>query len=134
MARPSKLNEQLIADMADNLKIGLPVSSCCDLLMITQPSYNNWIRQGEEDVTNEVDSLYASFFLVIKKARVEFEAMALKDIQSGRPGWQGMAWVLERTNQKYMPKQEFVAEEGKVNVILGGKIKEIKRNDGADKQ
>ena len=28
-----------------------------------------------------------------------------------------------------MPKQEFVAEEGKVQVVLGGKIKEIKQND-----
>ena len=131
MARPSKLNEELINQMADNLRIGLPIISCCDLLGITDMSHSNWMRQGEEDYKADIDSLFADYFYTIKKSRAEFEHRALTDIQSGRPGWQGMAWVLERTNQKYMPKQEFVAEDGKVNVVLGGKIKEIKRNDNA---
>ena len=133
MARPSKLNEELIDKFAEKLKKGLPVTSVCDLLMVTQPSYNNWLRQGEQDLNDEQETLFSSFFLMVKKSRAEFEEEALEDIGSGRPGWQGKAWVLERTNQKYMPKQEIVAEEGKVQVILGSgganKIKEVKRND-----
>ena len=129
MGRPSKLNKQLIDDMADNLRVGLPIISCCDLLGITQPCHQNWMTIGEEDYNNDVESLHAEYFMTIKKGRAEFEKKALSDIQSGRPGWQGMAWVLERTNQKYMPKQEVVAEEGKVNVIIGGKVKDIKHND-----
>lgn len=133
MARPSKLNEQLIEQFAEKLRKGLPVTSVCDLLMVTQPSYNNWLRQGEQDLNDEQETLFSSFFLMVKKSRAEFEEEALEDIGSGRPGWQGKAWVLERTNQKYMPKQEVIAEEGKVQVILGSgganKIKEIKRND-----
>ena len=131
MGRPSKLTEELIEEMADNLRIGLPVTSCCDLLGITDMSHSNWMSQGKDDYSNDVDSLYAVYFYTIKKSRAEFEKSALEDIGSGRPGWQGKAWVLERTNQKYMPKQEFVAEEGKVQVVLGGKIKDIKRNDNA---
>lgn len=129
MARPSKLNEQLINDMAAELEIGMPITSACDLLCITQPCHSNWMQQGEEDTANGIDSLYSSYFITIKKSRAKFEHDSLIDIRSGRPGWQGAAWVLERTNQKYMPKQEFVAEEGKVQVVLGGKIKDIKRND-----
>ena len=129
--RPSKLNEKLIEDMAAELSIGMPITSACDYLVITQKSHSNWMQQGELDVENNIDSLYATYFLTIKKSRSKFEHEALIDIGSGRPGWQGKAWVLERTNQKYMPKQEFVAEEGKVQVVLGGKIKEIKKNDGA---
>ena len=133
MARPSKLNEELIDKFTEKLKKGLPVTSVCDLLMVTQPSYNNWLRQGEQDLNDEQETLFSSFFLMVKKSRAEFEEEALEDIGSGRPGWQGKAWVLERTNQKYMPKQEIVAEEGKVQVILGSgganKIKEVKRND-----
>jgi len=129
MARPSKLTEELINEMYENLLVGLPIISCCDLLCITQPCHQNWMTIGEEDFKNEVESLHAKYFMTIKKGRADFEKKALKDIQTGRPGWQGMAWVLERTNQKYMPKQEVVAEEGKVNVIIGGKVKEVKRND-----
>ena len=127
--RPSKLTEKLIEQMHSKLIKGLPISSCCDLLLITNRSHTNWMQQGEADVEAGIETLYSAYFLTIKKSRAEFEEIALADIHSGRPGWQGAAWVLERTNQKYMPKQEFVAEEGKVNVILGGKIKEVKRND-----
>ena len=127
--RPSKLTEELIEKMYSKLIKGLPISSCCDLLGITTMSHSNWMSQGEDDYNHDIDSLFSSYFYTIKKGRAEFEEAALDDIGSGRAGWQGKAWVLERTNQKYMPKQEFVAEEGKVNVILGGKIKEVKRND-----
>lgn len=131
MGRPSKLNEELIELMASKLRKGLPISSCCDLLEITDMSHSNWMSQGKDDADAGIDSLFSRYFYTIKKARAEFEEIALDDIRSGRPGWQGCAWVLERTNQKYMPKQEFVAEEGKVQVVLGGKIKDIKRNDSA---
>lgn len=130
MAKPSKLTEELITLMSSKLRKGLPITSACDLLCITQPTHSNWTRQGEEDIANGIDSLYSSYFIAIKKSRAEFEEEALEDIGSGRPGWQGKAWVLERTNQKYMPKQEVVAEEGKVQVVLGGSIKNFKRNDG----
>ena len=129
MARPSKLNEQLINDLADNLRIGLPLISCCDLLGITTMSCSNWNKKGEEDFNNEIESLESLFFYTIKKAKAEFEKDALLDIGSGRPGWQGKAWILERVNQKYMPKQEITAgDDGKVTVVLGGKVKEIKNN------
>lgn len=123
----TKLNEQLIQDMASKLRKGLPISSCCDLLGITTMSHSNWMSQGELDYDADVESLFSSYFYTIKKSRAEFEEAALEDIRSGRPGWQGCAWVLERTNQKYMPKQEIVAEEGKVQVVLGGKAKDIKK-------
>ena len=43
---------------------------------------------------------------------------------------QGAAWVLERTRHDFMPKQEITAgEDGKVTVVLGGKIKDVKHND-----
>jgi len=130
MGRPSKLNDELIELMASKLRKGLPITSACDLLMITQPCHQNWMTQGEFDVEADVDTLYSRYFLTIKKARSEFEEEALEDIGSGRPGWQGKAWVLERTNQKYMPKQEIGAgPDGKVNVIIGGKVKDIKVKD-----
>ena len=43
-----------------------------------------------------------------------------------------MAWWLERTRPQYMPKQEITAgDDGKVTVVIGGKVREIKNNDPA---
>ena len=131
MARPSILNEQLIQRFCDKLRKGLAVQTTCDLLMVTQPSYNNWLRKGEEDLAAEnYDSIFASFFLEIKKAKAEFEEMASERIINGEAGWQGTSWWLERTNSKYMPKQAIEAntEDGKVTVVLGGKVKDIKKD------
>lgn len=130
MGCPSKLNEELISKFCEKLREGLSVQTSCDLLMITQPSFNNWLRRGEADIENEEDTIYSSFFLEIKKAKAEFEEFASKRIIYGEPGWQGTSWWLERTNQRYMPKQEVSAgPDGKVTVILGGKVKDIKNND-----
>lgn len=127
--RPSKLNEELISKVYELAFQGIPVTYICDSLLITQPSYNNWLRQGENDIKEEnYDTLYAQFFLTIKKGQADYVIDASKDIQSGRPGWQGRSWWLERTRQDFMPKQEITAgDDGKVTVVLGGKVKEIKK-------
>ena len=129
--RPSKLNDELIQQIYENLKQGLPVRYTCDLLCITQPSFNNWMKQGEQDINDEnYDSLFAQLFITIKKGQAEFVKEAMLDIRSGRPGWQGQSWWLERTRQDFMPKQEITAgDDGKVTVVLGGKVKDIKHNN-----
>jgi hypothetical protein len=126
MARPSKLNEQLIEQMCEKFRKGLSTKTTCDLLMITQPSFNNWLRVGEEDANNERDTIFTTFFLEIKKAKAEFEEKASERIIKGESGWQGTCWWLERTNKDYMPKQAIEAngEDGRVTVVLGGKVKQ----------
>lgn len=132
--QPSKLTEELIDELYNHLKQGLPVRYTCDLLCITQPSFSNWMRQGEADVNSgNFETLHATLFIAIKKGQAEFVSESLTDIRSGRPGWQGSAWVLERTRQDFMPRQEINAgEDGKVQVILGGKLKEIKKGTVTD--
>jgi len=130
MARPSKLNSELIANMASKLKKGLPLTTVCDLFGVSMMSCSTWNRKGEEDLANEVESLEAEFSYTIKKAKAEFEEIACEKITGGVPGWQGMAWFLERTRPQYMPKQEITAgDDGKVTVVLGGKVKEVKSHD-----
>lgn len=129
MARPSKLNEELIINIGKNLAKGLPLITTCDLLGITTMSISNWSKIGEDDFNNDIDSLYSDLFYTIKKSKAEFESFANDRIVNGEQGWQGTAWWLERTRPQYMPKQEIVADEGKVQVVLGGKVKEVKKNE-----
>lgn len=129
MARPTKLNEELIQQFVEELSEGMSIIHACDLLMVTQPSFHNWMRQGEEDINNEnYDSIYASFFLQIKKAHAMYIKKSCKLINEGRQNWQSIAWWLERTDQSFMPKQQIQADEdGKVQVIIGGKEKISKK-------
>lgn len=130
MGRPSKLNDELIDKMYEKIKKGLPVHYTCDLFSITYQSHLNWLKQGESDFNADVDSLEARYFDMIKKGQAEYVDDALTDIRSGRPGWQGAAWCLERTRRDFQPTQQIDAgPDGKVNVIIGGKVKDIKTND-----
>lgn len=127
MARPSKLNEQLIKDMAAEVEEGTPIVYVCDLFGVTSQAYYYWMEQGEQDYKDENDSIYSSFFDSIKKAYAKYVIDSRKRIKKGEPGWQGTAWWLERTNNKFMPKQQIQADEdGKVTVVIGGKPKQTK--------
>lgn len=122
MARPSKLNEELINNFAAEIEDGLPITYVCDLFGVTSVSYFNWMKIGEADFNNEEETLYAQFFNTIKKSYAKFIKASHKGIREGDKGWQGVCWWLERTNANFMPKQEIQAgDDGKVQVIIGGK-------------
>ena len=131
MARPSKLNEELINKMSSDIEEGLPINYTCDLYGITRMSHSNWMKQGEEDYENEIETLHAQYFYTIKKAQATYVKNAGREIRKGEAGWQGKAWWLERTRQDFMPKQAIEAntDDGKVTVVLGGKVKDVKKDD-----
>lgn len=130
--QPTKLNEQLIYDMCDKIRNGLPITYTCEYFGITIMSHSNWLRRGENDIAegNE-DTIYAQYFYLIKKAHAEFVEQSLNTIRLLPKNWQAIAWWLERTDRNFMPKQQIEAntEDGKVTVVLGGKVKELNKNN-----
>lgn len=130
MARPTVLNEELIEKMAEQIAEGLPKCYTCDLFGVIESSFDLWMEKGLEDYKNEIDSIYSTLWTAIKNAHARHISESMKVIKRGAPGWQGTAWWLERTNTKFMPKQQIQADDdGKVNVIIGGKVKDIKRDN-----
>lgn len=122
----TKLTEELIAKMSAEIADGLPVIYACDLLGVHETSYHQWMKQGEDDFLNDVESLYALFWSSIKNACAQHVKDSKKRIKDGNPGWQGTAWWLERTNNFFMPKQQIQpGDDGKVVVNIGGKVKDI---------
>lgn len=124
----NKLTDELIDRLAAEIEDGLPVSYTCDLLGVYRPVFFNWIQHGEDDIkAGETETQWAKLYATIKKAYATFVLNAKRRIHDGKPGWQGTAWWLERTNKDFMPKQQVQADdEGKVQVIIGGKQKDIK--------
>ena len=70
-------------------------------------------------------------FYEIKKAHAEFIEQSLNTIRMLPKNWQAIAWWLERTDRNFMPKQQIEAntDDGKVTVVLGGKIKEVNKTN-----
>lgn len=124
----TKLTPELIKNMAAEIADGLPVCYTCDLFGVVEASYHNWMRQGQEDYEQDKETIHAQLFSEIKKSYAQYVNTSKKRIHSGTPGWQGTAWWLERTNSFFMPKQQITPDEdGKVNVIIGGKVKDIQK-------
>jgi len=130
MARPTKLTEELIERFCEEVASGLPICYCCDLLEIHETTYEAWMNLAKEEESNgNFDSIYSLFSRSIKKSYAQHISDSRKRIQQGTPGWQGTAWWLERTNSFFMPKQKIEADDdGKVQVVIGGKVKDIKRD------
>lgn len=126
--RPSKLTEEFIEKFAAEIQDGLPVCYTCDLLGVTEVSYQNWMNQGKDDYQNDVESVYAVFFRRIKNAYAQFVKQSKNDMKDKTKNWTAIAWWLERTNPFFMPKQQIQADDdGKVTVVIGGKEKQPKK-------
>lgn len=128
MARPSKLTPELIEDMSAKVKKGLPVCYVCDMFSIHETTYHEWMKLGEQDDLDGIDSLYSQFWRSIKKSYAQYVEDTMDTMRERLNGWQSLAWWLERTNSRFMPKQQIQADDdGKVTVVIGGKEKQPKK-------
>ena len=122
------LNEELITTLCEYIEEGVPTAYACDIIHLSENTYRNWYEQGQSDSEENKDTIYSKLYESVRESYAQFIRTSKKTITRGLPGWQGTAWWLERTNNKFMPKQEVTAgEDGKVTVVLGGKIREIKK-------
>lgn len=129
MPKP-KLNDELIQKLGDEIRGGLPVIYACDLLGVHNSSYYEWMKQGEKDYLAEIESIHAKLWSTIKNAYATYVKTAKEEMKIRERGWQAIAWWLERTNPFFMPKQQIQADDdGKVTVVIGGKQKDVKKND-----
>lgn len=121
MTLANKLNSDLIKNFCEEIEDGLPIKYTCDLFSISRGSYRNWIQQGEYDADNSVESIYAEFFISVKKAYARYIRHIKNRIKKGEPGWQGEAWWLERTNKDFrMTEENDVTQE---TVVVNPSIK-----------
>ena len=129
MARPSKLNKELIQNIGAEIEDGLPFIYVADLFGITRMSWTNWFKQGESDFEAEYESLEAEFFYTVRKSYAKFVKKQGKFIRSGQEGWAGAAWWLERTNRVEFGKdndESGITEPVVVNPSIKPNHREIK--------
>ena len=81
--RPSRRTPALIAQIADAIAEGLTNAEAAALAGIAESTLDEWAKLEE-------------FSGPIKKAKAQRLLERLRFIRSGKPGWQAVAWILER--------------------------------------
>ena len=119
MARPSKLNEELIKELCEWVATDTPLRFCAEGCGITYITFNNWMNKGEQDSKEEIYSLEAELFYRIKKEYACVVRNSIQKIKNGDKNWQGECWIRQRRDNEFMDKQEIVNNDEKVIVQLG---------------
>lgn len=105
------------------------MDTACLVAGTTKECVDYWKRLYENGV--EHAQKYADFFSALKRASALAESESLEDIKSGRQGWQGQAWFLERRHYKRWGSKH------KVDVTQTTKaepvIVELPKKNGKDK-
>ena len=132
--RPSKLNEIVIQMLEKAYSLGMSPKLACHHAYLSQSTYNTWMKRGEQDRFDELDSIYSDLNRRVKKAKSNHALANLALIQKAakeEKQWTAAAWLLERVHKEYQKQPEQIVEVNVDNRQLSyiQLIKEIKESD-----
>jgi len=111
-----KLNEKMIEEMAQLLRVGNYVETACWKLKIHKTTFYAWLRKGDEDIEAGNDAtLEAKLSYAVSQGMADFENDSLKLLEkAARKDWRAVAWRLERkVPRKWGPKSALKIEGDK---------------------
>jgi hypothetical protein len=105
--RPTKLNYELIDQIADLVREGNYIETASAVAGIDKNSLYRWLKRGAREVERLAknpklkgkieEKIYVDFSDAVKKAMAESEADDLENIKkASREDWKASAWRLER--------------------------------------
>ena len=110
--RPPDISEEILADILKYIDGGNKVQHACAAAGTTRQTFENWETKAEQG-----KEPYVSFLGTIKKARAKAKCELVMEIGQGVPGWQGKAWVLERTDSSTFALVQKNVQSGTLKVI-----------------
>ncbi len=101
VGRPSLFTKETCDAIIDAISHRVPYEYAAEGNGICESTLYDWIRTGQNDMANGVDSDYAKFSKAIKRAEMT-KIRQHSDIIAERPErWQADAWLLERRYAKH---------------------------------
>jgi hypothetical protein len=94
VGRPSKLTEELIAEVVKGMVSGAPVQIVAGAHGVNRDTCNEWLRHGQHP--EYAGTLEQKFAVAVARARDEALYGMAARVRTGSRGWQGSAWLLER--------------------------------------
>lgn len=114
VGQPSKLTEEIKEKLFGSIKMGLSYKDAAILAGISERTFHNWKRRGEEATSGQ----YFQFVQELKKAEVIGKATLLGEIRSD-PSWQAKAWILERRHPDEFGRQRIeVGVDGAIDINI----------------
>ena len=91
-----ELTDQLHDDLIKAIDAVIVIRQAVGLVDISHPTFYKWMKQGEEDIKNEIfDSQKAKLFAAVKKTQAKKISELVAKIKNDK-AWQAHAWILER--------------------------------------
>lgn len=90
-----KLNDEMIDKIVLYMEQGNYIETVCKILNISEKTYYEYIKQGNQDIEIYRQSIYSKLVHSIKEAEAKAEALAVSLIIQDK-SWQSKAWYLER--------------------------------------
>jgi len=113
--RPTILTKATTAKVVKALKAGMKNNDVADYAGISRAVFYEWLQKGETG-----EEPFASFLDNVKKARAGGVLELLEGVQKGKSGWQGRAWILERSRGYYKPV--VVVDEAEANSSTADRV------------
>lgn len=88
------LTPELIETIALNVASCAPLKDCAQAAGISRETLDEWLRRADDP--REPDPIYRSLAESVARARSTAVVGMAATARSGRKGWQGSAWLLER--------------------------------------
>lgn len=119
----SKLTEELIQKASEYIAQGHYANVVCEFLGISEVTFYKYINLGKEDISNDVDSLFAKFVKSVKESEAKAEMRHLQNILkvANEGTWTASAWYLERKHKNRWSIKQEVEHTGEVNIKVGFK-------------
>lgn len=114
MARPIKLNKEIIKKIVDAIKAGNYLETASAYAGVSKVTLYNWLKRGARAKRN---SIYKEFLNAVEKAQAEAEVRDVLIIaKAAEKNWQASAWRLERKYPQRWGRREAINLEGELSV------------------
>ncbi len=122
--RKTKLNEEVIANISNWLKLGYYQEDAAVMSGISESTFYNWMKKAnsldidQKEPENDNETLLLELLEAVKKSRAEAEGAHIRNIRRAADNgmWQASAWFLERSHPKKWGRRsalEVSGEDGK---------------------
>ena len=119
-----KLNDAVIEKARKYIAAGNYAIVVCQYLGISQKTYYEWLKIGNDDIEKNKNTIYSKFCNTIKESEAEAEMRNITIIQKAASDtWQAAAWYLERKHKDRWSAKQELEHSGNVGVQIVDDIK-----------
>lgn len=108
------------------VKMGMGNPQACAKSGLRDANFYSWIKLGEQDDINMLDTPECQFYLAYKKAKSDCQMFHLQNItKASQKDWKASAWVLERVFRDDFGSQQKENASENITIVYGGVQKHI---------